>query len=46
MAEGIETLVLKGPVLAEWLYSGEIGTHSESDLTGVTVVLDLGSGLY
>jgi hypothetical protein len=32
VAEGIETLVLKGPVLAEWLYAGEIRTYVDSDL--------------
>jgi hypothetical protein len=31
-AEGIETLVLKGPVLAEWLYPGEVRPYGDSDL--------------
>lgn len=31
-SEGIETLVLKGPVLAEWLYPGEVRTYCDSDL--------------
>jgi hypothetical protein len=30
--EGIETLVLKGPVLAAWLYPDEIRTYCDSDL--------------
>jgi hypothetical protein len=30
--EGIETLVLKGPALAEWLYPGEVRTYCDSDL--------------
>lgn len=30
--EGIETLVLKGPVLAKWLYPGEVRPYSDSDL--------------
>ena len=30
--EGIETLVLKGPVLAKWLYPGEVRTYVDSDL--------------
>ena len=31
-AEGIETLVLKGPVLAEWLYPGEVRPYGDADL--------------
>jgi Uncharacterised nucleotidyltransferase len=30
--EGIETLVLKGPVLAKWLYPGEVRPYTDSDL--------------
>jgi hypothetical protein len=30
--EGIETLVLKGPVLAKWLYPGEVRAYADSDL--------------
>jgi hypothetical protein len=30
--EGIETLVLKGPVLAKWLYPDEVRTCADSDL--------------
>jgi hypothetical protein len=30
--EGIETLVLKGPVLAKWLYPGEVRPRGDSDL--------------
>lgn len=30
--EGIETLVLKGPVLARWLYPGEVRRYVDSDL--------------
>jgi Uncharacterised nucleotidyltransferase len=30
--EGIETLVLKGPVLAKWLYPGEVRRYVDSDL--------------
>src|SRR5580692_7743029 len=30
--EGIETLVLKGPVLAKWLYPGEVRSYVDSDL--------------
>ncbi|HTD08051.1 MAG TPA: nucleotidyltransferase family protein [Solirubrobacteraceae bacterium] len=30
--EGIETLVLKGPVIARWLYPGEVRPCSDSDL--------------
>jgi hypothetical protein len=30
--EGIETLVLKGPVLATWLYLGEVRPYVDSDL--------------
>jgi hypothetical protein len=30
--EGIETLVLKGPVLAKWLYPGEVRPYIDSDL--------------
>jgi Uncharacterised nucleotidyltransferase len=30
--EGIEALVLKGPVLAKWLYPGEVRTYIDSDL--------------
>jgi len=30
--EGIETLVLKGPVLARWLYPGEVRPYGDSDL--------------
>ena len=29
---GIESLVLKGPVLAEWLYAGEVRPYGDSDL--------------
>lgn len=29
---GIETLLLKGPVLGEWLYPGEVRTYCDSDL--------------
>ena len=31
-AEGIESLVLKGPALAEWLYPGEVRPYMDSDL--------------
>jgi len=31
-AEGIESLVLKGPVLAEWLYPNEVRPYGDSDL--------------
>jgi Uncharacterised nucleotidyltransferase len=31
-AAGIRTLVLKGPVLAEWLYPGELRAYGDSDL--------------
>jgi hypothetical protein len=31
-AAGIESLVLKGPVLAEWLYPGEVRPYGDSDL--------------
>jgi len=31
-AQGIQTLVLKGPVLAEWLYPGEVRPYGDSDL--------------
>ncbi len=31
-AEGIETLVLKGPVLADWLYPGELRIYCDSDI--------------
>ena len=31
-AEGIASLVLKGPVLAEWLYPGEVRPYGDSDL--------------
>jgi hypothetical protein len=31
-AEGIETLVLKGPVLADWLYPGEVRIYCDSDI--------------
>ena len=31
-AEGIQTLVLKGPVLAAWLYHGELRPYGDSDL--------------
>jgi hypothetical protein len=31
-AEGIETLVLKGPVLADWLYQGELRIYCDSDI--------------
>ncbi|HST54654.1 MAG TPA: nucleotidyltransferase family protein [Solirubrobacteraceae bacterium] len=31
-AEGIETLVLKGPVLAAWLYPGDLRAYGDSDL--------------
>lgn len=30
--EGIETLVLKGPVIARWLYPGEVRPYVDSDL--------------
>ena len=30
--EGIEMLVLKGPVLAKWLYPGEVRPYNDSDL--------------
>ena len=30
--EGIETLVLKGPVLSRWLYPGEVRRYVDSDL--------------
>jgi hypothetical protein len=30
--EGIETLVLKGPVLARWLYPGDVRPYVDSDL--------------
>ena len=30
--EGIESLVLKGPALAEWLYPGEVRPYGDSDL--------------
>jgi hypothetical protein len=30
--EGIEVLVLKGPVLARWLYPGEVRPYGDSDL--------------
>jgi len=30
--EGIESLVLKGPALADWLYSGEVRPYVDSDL--------------
>ena len=30
--EGIDTLVLKGPVLAQWLYPGEVRPYGDSDL--------------
>jgi len=30
--EGIESLVLKGPALAEWLYPGEVRPYIDSDL--------------
>jgi hypothetical protein len=30
--EGIETLVLKGPVLAKWLYPAEVRAYGDSDL--------------
>ncbi len=30
--EGIETLVLKGPVLSRWLYPGEVRPYVDSDL--------------
>src|ERR1700761_3803432 len=30
--DGIEVLVLKGPVLAEWLYPGEVRGYCDSDL--------------
>lgn len=30
--EGIDTLVLKGPVLARWLYPGEVRPYVDSDL--------------
>jgi Uncharacterised nucleotidyltransferase len=31
-ARGIESLVLKGPVLAEWLYPGEVRPYGDADL--------------
>jgi len=31
-AAGIESLVLKGPVLAEWLYPGEVRPYGDADL--------------
>jgi hypothetical protein len=31
-AEGIDSLVLKGPALAEWLYPGEVRVYGDSDL--------------
>jgi Uncharacterised nucleotidyltransferase len=31
-AEGIETIVLKGPALAAWLYPGELRPYGDSDL--------------
>ena len=31
-AEGIESMVLKGPVLAEWLYQAEIRPYGDADL--------------
>lgn len=31
-SEGIETVVLKGPVLAEWLYPGQLRRYGDSDL--------------
>jgi Uncharacterised nucleotidyltransferase len=31
-ADGIETIVLKGPVLAQWLYPGELRQYCDSDL--------------
>jgi hypothetical protein len=31
--EGIETLALKGPVLAKWLYPGDVRAYVYSDLT-------------
>ena len=31
-AEGIESLVLKGPALADWLYHGEVRPYIDSDL--------------
>jgi Uncharacterised nucleotidyltransferase len=31
-SEGIETIVLKGPVLAKWLYPAEVRPYSDSDL--------------
>jgi hypothetical protein len=31
-AEGVESLVLKGPVLAEWLYPGEVRPYGDADL--------------
>lgn len=30
--EGIESLVLKGPALAEWLYPGEVRPYGDSDI--------------
>lgn len=30
--EGIDTVVLKGPVLAKWLYPGEVRPYGDSDL--------------
>ncbi len=31
-SEGIETVVLKGPVFADWLYPGELRRYGDSDL--------------
>jgi hypothetical protein len=31
-ADGIETLILKGPVLAEWLYPGEVRPYGDADV--------------
>jgi hypothetical protein len=30
--EGIQTLILKGPVLADWLYPGEVRPYGDADL--------------
>jgi hypothetical protein len=35
-SDGIETLVLKGPVLAKWLYPEEVRAYSDSDLLVAT----------
>jgi len=53
-AEGIASLLLKGPVLAAWLYQGEIRAYADSDLLiapvdwrrAVAVLERLGFGEY